>query len=621
MPIAKSVVRRCMDRVFEVADDNEDIDVSGSFSQPLKSTPGSAVRSSPATLRQNKWTPPDSLTWRFAMSFANASVDYDFGPHGFAQVWLEFVKRLRTYYDSTKDLPGLGNVTQPNLSHCLLHQKIQMLQCCISAKRRRHELYDNTKDFGGDEFFDAQSDQSDADSSSTGVQKSGAANNCVKASKPSSIQEPSGRLHPFGEMRLLKHKDTPLYDRSPMTEDMVDEYANYLSSLDDGEARVRAQLDVLCSDMQAFKVLCWLSHSDVAASFFVNCRVPVNPKCCLRRFFIRWHSPKDWIEEEECLSERMQLPDNTWVKCWNEAMPIPVINQARLFNESKIAEEILSLLENATVQQMVDFIRPVLFVAAVVQVVQRGKCVRNLLNKEVLADSVYRANRKTILWKLLKHLKAAELFLSQYSSLHSKLRVFEHIGNLIEPPTEDDLFSFITSLIEDASAKRESIERNVISRGVPIFGASDGPLGNAVRIMMERDDVTGGKLPAPSRRQYIIRWTVPRPSACSRLVPQRLFASIEQDEFRLCGAFAEDSVIRRQRDKSEFVRGSLGTRPMEMDSPCFTSTGGICVVTFLVKALSWGFVEFLRKCCWWRPNDGFIKIFVCLSWKSLVVCS
>lgn len=40
-----------------------------------------------------------------------------------------------------------------------------------------------------------------------------------------------------------------------MTEDMVDEYARYLSSLDDGDARVQAQLDVLCSDMQAFKVM------------------------------------------------------------------------------------------------------------------------------------------------------------------------------------------------------------------------------------------------------------------------------------------------------------------------------------------------------------------------------
>ncbi|XGW05805.1 hypothetical protein V3C99_016283 [Haemonchus contortus] len=550
MPISKSVIKRCMDSIFEAEEDyNEETDVSGSFSQRLKSTPGSAIRSVPeshvprqthsrttdsqlsdvegsniyASLRQNKWTPPESLTWHFAIAFANASIDDVFGPYAFAQVWLEFVKRLRTYYDSTKDLPGLSNVTQPNLSHCFLHQKIQMLQCCISAKRRRHELYDNTKDFGGDEFFDAQSDQSD-ESSSSGSRKG-----TPKNGKLQSEQEPSGRLHPFGEMRLLKHSDTLLYvpitqDRSPMTEDMVDEYANYLSSLDDGEARVQAQLDVLRSDMQAFKA--------------------ANPKCCLEDF-IRWHSPKDWIEEEECLSERMQLPDNTWVKCWSEAMPIPVINQARLFNESKIAEEILSLLENATVQQMVELIRPVLFVAAVVQMIQKGKCVKNYLDKELLINSVGRANRsgsRDDFMEALKHLKAAELFLSQYSSLCSKLRVLKSSGSLIDPPTEEDLFIFVTALIEDASTKRESVERNVISRGVPIFGASNGTLGNAVRIMLERDDVTGGKLPAPTRRQYIIRWTVPRPSAQSRTVPQRLFASIEQDEFRLCGAFAEDTV-------------------------------------------------------------------------------
>ncbi|KAK5966575.1 hypothetical protein GCK32_008321, partial [Trichostrongylus colubriformis] len=517
MPIAKSVLKRCMDRVFEVADFSEEADVSGSFNQLLKSTPGSAVRSSPephvphqtssytsesemcdselssvyATIRQNKWTPPDSVTFRFVMAFANASVDHVFGPYAFAQVWLEFVARLRTYYDKTKDLPGLW-----------IRQLI----------------------FEKEEFFDAQSDQSDT--SSNGSRKSLAVgtSSIVKSSS-----EPVGRLHPFGEMRLLKHEDTPLYvpvtqDRSPMTEDMVDEYTNYLSSLDDGEARVKAQLDVLCSDMQAFKA--------------------ANPKCCLEDF-IRWHSPKDWLDEEECLSERMQLPDNTWVKCWNEAMPIPVINQARLFNESKIAEEILSLLENATVQQMVDFVRPVLFVAAVLQIIEKGKCMRDLLNKQLLLDSVYRANRsgsRDDYVEALKHIKAAELFVSQYSSLYSKLRLSESSGSLIEPPSENDLFSFITSLIEDASSKRESNERNVISRGVPIFGASDGPVGNAVRIMLERSDVTGGKLPAPARRQYIIRWSVPRPSAHSRMVPQRLFASIEQEEFRLCGAFAEDTV-------------------------------------------------------------------------------
>ncbi|VDM81127.1 unnamed protein product [Strongylus vulgaris] len=225
-----------------------------------------------------------------------------------------------------------------------------------------------------------------------------------------------------------------------MTEDMLDEYTRYLSSLDDGDSRTRAQLDVLCSDMQAFKA--------------------ANPKCCLEDF-IRWHSPKDWIEEEECLSERMQLPDNTWVK-----------------------------------------------------------------------DDYVEA---------LKLIKSTELLFVQYSSLLNKLTIGESDDSLVEAPNPEELYKFIIALIEDATSKRDE-DRIVISRGVPIFGASNGTLGNAVRRMLERQDVKNGLLPSPSRKQYTIRWSVPRPTANSRVVPQRLFASIEQDEFRLCGAFTEDTV-------------------------------------------------------------------------------
>ncbi|RCN30828.1 hypothetical protein ANCCAN_23401 [Ancylostoma caninum] len=588
MPISKSVMKRCMDKIFDVDDTEEDASMEITPNQSLISTPGSAVRSSPdpsvshphsdlrkfdtqlgetgqsernddskvnSVLRQSKWTPPGSLTRRFAMAFTNAALDFVFGPCAFAQVWYEFVNRLRTYYDSTKDLPGMSEVTQPNLSHCLLHQKMEMLQCCITAKRRRHELYDNTKDFGTDEFFDAQSEQSGDDSSEGESKKEvstfSSSQSSFKSGKSHANFEPSGRLHPFGEMRLLKHKDTLLYvpitqDRSPMTEDMVDEYARYLSSLDDGDARVQAQLDVLCSDMQAFKA--------------------ANPKCCLEDF-IRWHSPKDWIEEEECLSERMQLPDNTWVKCWNEAMPVPVINQARLFNESKIAEEILSLLENATVQQMVDFLRPVIFTSAVQQITEKAKCIGNLLDGEQLARSVHRANRSGLRQEFLllamindsdlnaqlmfyrddyvdalKQLKSAELLFVQYTSLLNKLSFATSDDSVIEEPNADELYKFIICLIEDATTKREAVDRNVISRGVPIFGASSGALGNAVRRMLERQDVTNGRLPPPTRKQYTLRWSVPRPTANSRVVPQRMFASIEQEEFRLCGAFTEDTV-------------------------------------------------------------------------------
>ncbi|KAK6758294.1 hypothetical protein RB195_015856 [Necator americanus] len=512
MPIPKSIIKRCMDKIFNVEDNDDDSDEAVTPSHSLLSTPGCAVRNSPepllqtyqesrnvdshfnqtsesnyldinAILRQNKWTPQDSLTHRFALAFTNGCLDQVFGLYAFAQIWYEFVKRLRTYYDGTKDFPGMSEVTVPNLSHCLLQQKIEMLQCCIAAKRKRHELYDSTKDFGADDFFDAHSNQSDDDLSDSESKRSGRKGN----GNVQATMEPSGRLQPFGEMRLLKHSDTLLYvpitqDRSPMTEDMVEEYAQYLSSLDDGDARVQAQLDVLCSDMQAFKA--------------------ANPKCCLEDF-IRWHSPKDWIEEEQCMSERMQLPDNTWVKCWNEAMPIPVINQARLFNESKIAEEILSFLENATVHQMVDLLKPVIFSSAVVQVVEKARCIGNLLNGEYLARVVHRANRSGLrddYVEALKQLKSAELLLIQYSSLFNKLTIQETNDSVIEQPSAEILYKFIVALVEDAKSKREAIDCNVISRGVPIFGASNGPLGNSVRRMLERQDVTNGRLPDPTRR-------------------------------------------------------------------------------------------------------------------------
>ncbi|KHJ80662.1 hypothetical protein OESDEN_19660 [Oesophagostomum dentatum] len=70
--------------------------------------------------------------------------------------------------------------------------------------------------------------------------------------------------------------------------------------------------------------------------------------------------------------------------------------------------------------------------------------------------------------------------------------------SLIDPPSPEELYKFIISLIEDAKAKRED-DRNVISCGVPIFGAASGTLGNAVRRMLERQDVTHGRLPPPSR--------------------------------------------------------------------------------------------------------------------------
>ena len=67
--------------------------------------------------------------------------------------------------------------------------------------------------------------------------------------------------------------------------------------------------------------------------------------------FVRWYSPRDWIETEEIdgegnvqkhysLSPRMQLPDNLWIEVWQQARAIPIRKQKRLFDDGKEAEKV-----------------------------------------------------------------------------------------------------------------------------------------------------------------------------------------------------------------------------------------------------------------------------------------
>lgn len=67
--------------------------------------------------------------------------------------------------------------------------------------------------------------------------------------------------------------------------------------------------------------------------------------------FVRWYSPRDWVEQEEIdndgnirkqysLSPRMQLPDNLWIEVWQQARPVSVRRQKRLFDDGKEAEKV-----------------------------------------------------------------------------------------------------------------------------------------------------------------------------------------------------------------------------------------------------------------------------------------
>lgn len=78
--------------------------------------------------------------------------------------------------------------------------------------------------------------------------------------------------------------------------------------------------------------------------------------------FVRWYSPRDWVETEEVdndgnirkhhsLSPRMQLPDNLWIEVWQQARPVPVRRQKRLFDDRKEAEKVRDYFSSSNFEE------------------------------------------------------------------------------------------------------------------------------------------------------------------------------------------------------------------------------------------------------------------------------
>lgn len=70
--------------------------------------------------------------------------------------------------------------------------------------------------------------------------------------------------------------------------------------------------------------------------------------------FIRWHSPKDWEEDDSPssrkkwppggrLSERMSDPGNSWRKIWNDAPSLPASEQKPLMDPNREGEKVHNL--------------------------------------------------------------------------------------------------------------------------------------------------------------------------------------------------------------------------------------------------------------------------------------
>ncbi|KAF8721400.1 hypothetical protein HU200_023112 [Digitaria exilis] len=265
--------------------------------------------------RAMRGAPADSLFGQFclhALWFGNCNI------RAIAVLWIDFVREIRWCWEESERLPRMRISSSIDLSSCLIHQKLQMLAICIERK----------KSLNREKSVGHKDETSNA----------AAANKTRKGS--AGVVPKMMLLNTFQEMHAPYTQDAPL-----MTEDMHEERLHAAEAFGNAIG-LSGQLerDILSSDMSAFKA--------------------ANPDAVFEDF-IRWHSPGDWVSEDNAdgnsgwppkgkLSQRMSEHGNVWRKIWNDAPPLPVSEQKSLLDPVREGEKVLHYLETLRPQQLLE---------------------------------------------------------------------------------------------------------------------------------------------------------------------------------------------------------------------------------------------------------------------------
>jgi len=343
-PIPGKLLHEILKHLFPDADqDLEDLEIEQQqllFNKMESSKDAKWEQGPQDKFRGLKTAPEDSLTFFLAVCICIVYHSYG-GLRAVAHLWQEFVLEMRFRWENDIFIPRL-KLQPPNLGSCLIHQKLQMLNCCIERKRlskiraaslqyltnvdktseTKTECNDsnsknihNSSSIAQMESLESQSSFSDDEEFFEAVESHDEAINKDSEGKADDVKNKKrtdndsnednidnnspvlrreGAKEPFGDLKLLVSGEPLLVpitqEPAPMTEDMLEEQAEILTQLGTSEegARVRAQMQSasLLSDMEAFKA--------------------ANPGCLLEDF-VRWYSPFDWIPGPETEEEMEEL--------------------------------------------------------------------------------------------------------------------------------------------------------------------------------------------------------------------------------------------------------------------------------------------------------------------------
>ncbi|KAK3125128.1 hypothetical protein QOZ80_7BG0600510 [Eleusine coracana subsp. coracana] len=274
--------------------------------------------------------------------------------HKMAFFWQSVVLELRKLWSDWQPVPRMPLDSAPDLNCCLLHQEIQVINCCVARKKRRE---------AAKESMDSLLKRANIDNSNPRFSNGESPDNGMYARDSTGNYVLRLGANCLCENLTLLETGEPIY--SPILQEgpiMTAELIKETEELVLRTGSLGAGCSQLLSDMQAFKA--------------------TNPGCVLEDF-IRWHSPPDWSEDCAAstttvgegssrrgrLSDRMQTKEgNLWKELWETAKPIPAVEQTPIYDEDLAVESIFDALEviepSKLFEQLLAVILSVCFVAA-----------------------------------------------------------------------------------------------------------------------------------------------------------------------------------------------------------------------------------------------------------------
>ncbi|KAK3127141.1 hypothetical protein QOZ80_7AG0568850 [Eleusine coracana subsp. coracana] len=293
--------------------------------------------------------PPGSFIHHLAQVIGSIS-----SVHKMAFFWQSVVFELRKLWSDWQPVPRMPLDSAPDLNCCLLHQEIQVINCCVARKKRREAAKESMDSLLKRASIDNSNPRfSNGESPDNGMYARDCTGNYVLRLGANCLCE---------NLTLLETGEpiySPILQEGPiMTAELIKETEELVLRT----GSLGAGCSQLLSDMQAFKAR--------------------NPGCVLEDF-IRWHSPPDWSEDCAAstttvgegssrrgrLSDRMQTKEgNLWKELWETAKPIPAVEQTPIYDEDLAVESIFDALEviepSKLFEQLLAVILSVCFVAA-----------------------------------------------------------------------------------------------------------------------------------------------------------------------------------------------------------------------------------------------------------------